>query len=136
MRSMAWFVRACGLYNLGGAISFLVPGGLELLGVARPASPFWVWLPALMAMFAAIVLILSSLDLRKYGAFPFWNAIVRLSFVIAAFAMNFGASAGIFITYLAAGDLVLGLGVILALPHVLGRSHLSLLTNRFTTPAT
>ena len=108
----------------------LAIGSLELLGVARPNSPFWLWLPALIGGYAAIVLFLSSFDLQKYGAFPYWNAIVRLTFVIVAFALNFGASIGVFATYLAAGDLVLGLGVLIGLPRVLGRSPLSLLTNR------
>lgn len=130
MRKMVWFVRVCALYNLSGAITFLIPGALELLGVRRPHSPFWVWLPALMASFAAIVLLLSSSDLRKYGAFPYWNAIVRLTFVVAAFGMGFGQSAGALIGYIAGGDLLLGAGVLLLLPAATGRAHLALLTNR------
>jgi hypothetical protein len=127
---MIWFVRACALYNLCGAATFLVPGALPRLGVAVPASPFWLWLPALMACFAAVVLWLSSFDLPRYGSFPYWNGYVRLTFVVATFALGFGASAGGFITLLALGDLPLALGAILGLPRVLGRSHGALLLNR------
>lgn len=130
MGKMAWFVRACALYNICGAISLVTPGLLELFGVARPGSPFWLWLPALIGGFAAIVLFLSSSDLQKYGAFPYWNAIVRLTFVVLTFALNFSATLGTFVVLLAAGDLVLGLGVLGGLPRATGRTHVSLLTNR------
>lgn len=130
MRSMVWFVRACALYNICGAISLVMPGLLERFGVARPGSPFWLWLPALIGGFAAIVLFLSSSDLKKYGSFPYWNAIVRLTFVVLTFALNFGATLGVFAWVLAAGDLVLALGVLGGLPRAAGRTHLALLTNR------
>lgn len=63
MRSMTWFVRACAFYNICGALSLVTPGLLERFGVARPGSPFWLWLPALIGGLAAIVLFLSSSDL-------------------------------------------------------------------------
>jgi hypothetical protein len=127
---MAWFVRFCALYNALGVVTFLTPGLLPALGVAVPSSPFWVWLPALMATFAALVLFFSSFNLERNASFPYWNGIIRLIFVIVTFALGFGQSAGIFIVYLALGDLPLSLGAILGLPRVLRKSHLALLMNR------
>ncbi|GIF65667.1 hypothetical protein Ais01nite_37020 [Asanoa ishikariensis] len=134
MRFMNWFVRAAGLYNASAVIVFLTPGALDAFGVAPPYSDFWVWLPALMGLFAGIVLLLSAMDLQQYGAFPFWNGIIRFSFVIATFTLGFGDSAGTFITLLAAGDLVLVAGTLIGLPLVLGRTPWQLLTNRPATP--
>ncbi|GIF72064.1 hypothetical protein [Asanoa siamensis] len=130
MRFMTWFVRAAGLYNAGAVIVFLTPGALDALGVAPPYSDFWVWLPALMGLFAGIVLLLSAMDLQRYGAFPFWNGVIRLTFVVATIALGFGDSAGTFVTVLAAGDIVLVIGTLVGLPVVLGRTPWQLLTNR------
>jgi len=41
------------------------------------------------------VLLLSATDLQRYGAFPFWNSIIRLTFVVATFALGFGETAGV-----------------------------------------
>jgi hypothetical protein len=127
---MKVFVRVAGIYNASAVLVFLTPGALPLLGVRLPHSPFWVWLPALMGLFAGIVLLLSSPDLVKYGAFPYWNGIIRLIFVVAAFSLDFGGSAGSFIGLLAVGDLPLALGCNFGLPRVLNRTHWDLLTNR------
>ena len=129
LRFMTWFVRIAGLYNASAVVVLLTPGALELVGVRQPYSPFWVWLPALMGLFAGIVLLVSSTDLRTYGVFPYWNGIVRLVFVVATFSLNFGSDATFF-GLLALGDLPLALGAILGLPHALGRRHWQLLTNR------
>ena len=130
MRFMTWFVRLCGLYNASAVVAFLTPGMLPALGVPLPHSPFWVWLPALMGLFAGIVLFLSSADLQRYGAFPFWNGIIRLIFVVAAFTLDFGGSAGRFMGLLAIGDIPLALGCLIGVPRVTGRSPAQLLTNR------
>jgi len=130
MRNLVWLIRFAALYNLSGALIFVIPGGLGLFGVPAPPSLLWTWLPALMGCFAAVVLLLSARDLHTYGAFPYWNGLVRLSFVIAAFALDFAATAGGFITWLALGDLVLAAACLLGLPAVLQRSHLDLLLNR------
>jgi hypothetical protein len=130
MQFMKLFVRAAGVYNASAVLVFLTPGILPLLGVALPYSPFWVWLPALMGLFAGIVLFLSSRDLVKYGSFPYWNGIIRLIFVAATVAFNFSESTGIFIGLLALGDVPLAIGCIFGLPHVLKRTHLDLLTMR------
>ena len=55
-----WFVRITGLYNASAVVVLLTPGALELVGARQPYSPFRVWLPALMGLFAGIVLLLSS----------------------------------------------------------------------------
>lgn len=130
MQFMKMFVRAAGLYNMSGVLVFLTPGLLPLLGVRLPYSPVWVWLPALMGLFAGIVLFLSSRDLVKYGSFPYWNGIIRLIFAVVAFALDLGGSVGAFIALLALGDLFLALGCIFGLPRVLSRTHLDLLANR------
>ena len=130
MNFMTWFVRIAGLYNASAVVAFLTPGVLPALGLTLPSSPFWVWLPALMGLFAGIVLLLSAADLRKYGAFPFWNGVIRLIFVLAAFSLDFGASAGDFVRLLAIGDIPLALGCLIGLPRVLGRSPGQLLLNR------
>jgi hypothetical protein len=127
---MSTFVRICGLYNASAVAAFLTPGVLPWLGVALPHSPFWVWLPALMGLFAGIVLLLSASDLRRFGSFPYYNGLVRMVFVVAAFTLDFGGSAGQFMTWLAIGDIPLALGCIIGLPRATGRTHLQLLTNR------
>ena len=129
LRFMTWFVRIAGLYNASAVVVLLTPGALELVGVPQPYSPFWVWLGALMGLFAGIVLLVSSTDLRTYGTFPYWNGLVRLVFVIATFSLNFGTDATFF-GLLALGDVPLALGAIFGLPWALGRTHWQLLTNR------
>ena len=129
LRFMTWFVRVAGLYNASAIVVLLTPGALELVGVPQPYSPFWVWLAALTGLFAGIVLLLSSADLRTYGAFPYWNGIVRLAFVITAFSIDFGSDATFF-GLLALGDVPLALGTIFGRPWALRRTHWQLLTNR------
>lgn len=130
MGSLVWFVRACALYNLTGALTFVTPGVLEWLGVQPPESSFWLWLPALFAAYAAVVLWLSSSDLERYASFPYWNGLVRFTFVVLVFTLGFGAQVGSFVILLALGDLPLAVGAVIVLPRVLGRSHVSLLTDR------
>ena len=125
---MRAFVRAAALYNGAGIVVMLTPGGLGLVGVTVPYSPFWVWLGALMGLFATMALWISSRDLEKYGTFPYWNGIVRMTFVVATFALDFGATMGFFAVALALGDVVLSLGCIFGLPRAVGRSHWELLT--------
>jgi len=126
------FVRMCGYYNASVVVVFLTPGVLAALGVKLPHSPMWVWLPALLGLFAGIVLLLSASDLRRYGSFPYYNGIIRVVFVVAAFSMDFGGSAGQFMTLVAIGDIPLAVGCIVGIPWVTGRTPLQLLTNRGT----
>jgi hypothetical protein len=131
---MSWFVRAAALYNLIGGATLVIPGSLGLVGVATPYSSFWLWLPALLGAFGAIVLFLSSRDLVRYGSFVYWNAIVRLAWVVVTFALGFPTSLGWFAAVLAVGDLVLAVGCLIGVPAASGRSHRDLLTNRVVTP--
>ena len=126
---MKTFVRIAALYNLSGILLMLTPGGLPAVGVDQPYSPFWVWLPGLLGVFPTVVLWLSSSDLQKFGAFAYWNGIVRLAFVVATFVLDFAATMGPFAVVLALGDLVLAIGCLVGLPRALGRSHWALLTN-------
>ena len=129
LRSMTWFVRLAGLYNASAIVILMTPGALGLVGVPQPYSAFWTWLPGLTGLFAGIVLLLSSMNLRLFAAFPYWNGIVRLVFVIATVWMSFGSDAAFF-GLLAVGDVPLALGAIFGLPWALGRTHRELLTNR------
>ena len=70
------------------------------------------------------------MDLDQYGAFPYSNGIIRLTFVIATVALGFGSSTGRSPGVLAAGDVPLALGCILGLPRALGRTQGQLLTNQ------
>jgi hypothetical protein len=126
---MKWVARLAALYNLGGGATLVIPGSLALVGVAAPVG-FWLWLPALLGSFGAIVLWLSSFDLSTFGSFVYWNAIVRLTWVVATFALGFPASVGAFATVLAVGDLALAMACLLGLPRELRRSHRDLLRNR------
>ena len=130
MRSMTWWVRTCAIYNLGGGMVLVAPGALGLLGVPDPGSPFWLWLPALLGSFGAIVLIYSSLDLQHRGTLVYWNAVVRLIYAGVTFALQFADTMGPFAAYLGVGDAVLGIGVLVGLPLSLRRSPASLLLNR------
>ena len=127
MSSAQVIVRVAALYNLGGAAVFLTPGVLEGLGMTPPAA-LWLWLPSLFGCFAAVVLWFSARDLATYGAFPYRNGVVRLSFVVAVFAFDL-ASVGAFITYLALGDLVLAVATIASVKSATRKSHRQLLTN-------
>jgi hypothetical protein len=127
---MTWFVRLAGFYNASAVIVFLTPGALSMLGVTIPASPFWIWLPALLGLFAGIVLLLSASDLTRYGSFPYWNGIIRAVFVVVTFMLDFGGSTGTFVRWLAIGDVPLALGCIVGIPRATGRTHWALLTNR------
>ena len=130
MRFMTWFVRIAGVYNASAIVVFLTPGAPEAVGLRMPAIAFWVWLPSLVGLFAGIVLVLSSVDLQRFGAFPYWNGIVRLVFVVAVFTLDLPERAGAFVTVLAIGDIPLALVAIFGLPYVLRRSHTDLLLNR------
>jgi hypothetical protein len=127
---MKWFVRVAGLYNASAVIVFLTPGALGLVGVTAPASELWTWLPGLMGLFAGIVLFLSSRDLVTYASFAYWNGIIRLVFAVAAFAFDFGASAGAFMGLLAWGDVPLAIITIVGVPRAAGRTHLDVLLDR------
>lgn len=120
-------VRLAALYNLGGAATFMTPGVLPLLGLTPPEA-LWLWLPSIFGCFVAVVLWISARDLETYASFPFWNGWFRLLFVIAVFVFDLG-DAGIFIIYLAIGDLVLALATIVSVRLASGRSTLQLLTN-------
>lgn len=130
MRFMTWFVRIAGCYNASAIVVFLTPGAPEAVGLRMPGIQFWVWLPALTGLFAGIVLVLSSVDLRRFGAFPYWNGIIRLIFVVAVFALDLPEQAGVFVVVLAVGDVPLALVTIFGLPRVLGCGHDDLLRNR------
>jgi hypothetical protein len=123
------FVRACAIYNLGGVGAFLTPGVLPVLGVSPPHL-FWLVLPSLFGTFAAIVLWISARDLKRFASLPYWNGIIRLTFVVLVFALGFGESVGRFVTWLALGDLVLALGAIFGLAQLPEKRHLDLLTGR------
>jgi hypothetical protein len=56
-------------------------------------AQFWVWLPTLVGLFAGVVLVLSSVDLHRFGAFPYWNGIVRLIFVVVVFTQDLAEQA-------------------------------------------
>jgi hypothetical protein len=122
LRAMTWFVRAAGVYNASAVVVLVTPGALDLVGVREPYSAFWTWLPGLTGLFAGIVLLLSSMNLRLFGAFPYWNGIVRLIFVVATI-VSFGGDEAFF-ALLAVGDVPLALGTII------GRTHRELLTNQ------
>jgi hypothetical protein len=124
---MVWFFRASAEYNVVGAIAFVTPGALDLVGVPVPPSPVWLWIPALFAVFAAVVLWISSSDLDRYGAFLYYNGLVRLAFVVLAFTLDFAETAGAFMNVLVLVDLALAL--ILGLPLALGNSHWDLSTH-------
>ena len=130
MRFMTWFVRIAGVYNAAAIVVFLTPGAAESVGLELPDSRFWVWLPSLVGVYAGAVLVLSSMDLSRFGAFPYWNGIVRLIFVIVTFTLDLPADAGAFVALLALGDVPLALVTVFGLPYVLNRSHGDLLLNR------
>jgi hypothetical protein len=85
-------------------------------------------LPGLAGLYAGIVMLLSSMNLEAYGAFPYWNGIIRGVFVVAML-VSFGGDEAFF-ALLAVGDVPLALGTIFGLPWALGRTHRELLTNR------
>ena len=130
MGFMRRFVRLAGIYNASAVVVLVTPGALGLVDVEEPYSDFWMWLPGLTGLFAGIVLLLSAMDLEKFGSFPYWNGIIRLTFVAATVALGFAGSTGTFAWVLAAGDVPLALGCIFGLPRTLGRTHWQLLTNQ------
>jgi hypothetical protein len=127
---MVWFVRACAFYNFSGALSFVLPGFLGLLGARLPESRFWLVLPAMFAVFAGLALLFAARDLRTRAALAYWNGLVRLSFVVAVFGFGLGQDVGGFVRWLALGDVPLAIGAVIVLPRVVRRSHLHLLLGR------
>jgi hypothetical protein len=105
MRFMTWFVRIAGIYNASAIVIFLAPGAPDAVGLRLPGAQFWVWLPSLVGLFAGIVLVLSSVDLRRVGAFPYWNGITRLIFVASVFVLGLSEGAGAFVVVLALGPI-------------------------------
>lgn len=129
LKTAQFIIRFASIYNASALVVFLVPGGLAFLGVKEPYSSFWQILPALLATFAAITLFLASKDLKKFGAFPYWNGIIRIIFAITALAMNFKDTVGLFMGFLAIGDLIVGLLTFFILPRATGNTHAQLFTN-------
>ncbi|MFT3713254.1 MAG: hypothetical protein QM817_36830 [Archangium sp.] len=127
MKGMVWFVRACAAYNFSGALSFLIPGALAMLGVALPSSSFWLVLPAMFATFAGLALLFASRDLEHRASLAYWNGLVRLTFVVAVFAFGLGSDVGTFVKWLALGDVPLAIGAVFILPRVVRRGHGELL---------
>ena len=130
IRFMTVLVRIAGIYNASAVLVFLTPGALQFLGVDLPYSPFWVWLPALLGLFVGLVLFFSAKDLVKYGVFPYWNGIIRLTFVISTFVLDFPGSTGVFVKLLAFGDVPLGLLCVFGIPKATQRTQGELITNR------
>lgn len=127
MNGMVLFVRACALYNFSGALSFVLPGVLTLLGAKLPSSTFWLVLPAMFAVFAGLALLFAARDLPERAPLAYWNGLVRLSFVVAVFAFGLGEDVGSFVKWLALGDIPLAIGAVFILPRVVRRGHLELL---------
>ena len=121
--------RFASAYNASALVLFLVPGGLTLLGMEEPNSPFWRVLPALLATFAAIVLWLSSKDLEQYASFPVWNGIIRIVFAVIVLASDYPSTVGSFILLLAIGDLAIGFLCILLVKRNTSKSFIQLLLN-------
>jgi TctA family transporter len=69
LRFMRRFVRVAGGYNASAVVVLVTPGALGLVDVQEPYSDSWMWLPGLTGLFAGIVLLLSAMDLDKYGTF-------------------------------------------------------------------
>ena len=107
--------------QLVSGATLVIPGSLDVFGVATPYSSFWLWLPALLG---AIVLFLSSSDLVRYGSFVYWIALVRLTWVVVLVALGFPASVGWFAAALAVGDVVLAVGCLVGVPVASGGSRL------------
>ena len=128
VRLMTWLVRVAAVYNASAVVVVVTPGALDLVGVTEPYSTFWTWLPGLAGLYAGIVMLLSSMNLEAYGAFPYWNGIIRGVFVVAMI-VSFGGDEAFF-ALLAVGDVPLALGTIFGLPWALGRTHRELPTNR------
>jgi len=125
-------VRFAALYNASALIIFLTPGGLQFFGINEPYSPFWIWLPSLLALFASIVLFFSSKDLHRYGVFPYWNGIIRMLFAVVAFLLDFKSGVGLFIGVIAVGDLILGFLCVISIPKALNQNHRRILLNKLT----
>jgi hypothetical protein len=134
MTFMKWFVRLAGIYNASAVVVFVTPGALALVGVTAPRSELWTWLPGLLGLFAGIVLFYASRDLVTYATFAYWNGIIRTIFVVAAFAFDFGATAGTFMGLLAWGDIPLAIVTVAGVPLATGRSHLDVLLDRQKEP--
>lgn len=119
-------------YNASALIVFLIPGALPLFGVKVPYSSLWLVLPSLLALFGSIVLFLSSRNLDKFGAFPYWNGLIRILFAVVAILMDYWGSVGWFIGLIAIGDLIVGVLCILVLPKALNKTHRQLITNHLS----
>ena len=133
LKTAQLIVRLAALYNASALFVFLIPGGLTLFGVKEPYSAFWQVLPALLASFGTIVLLLSSQNLQKFGSFPYWNGIIRIIFAVTTLLLDFKSSVGEFIGLLALGDLLIGILCIYIIPKATSNSHIQLLTNKLHT---
>lgn len=116
---MRRFVRLCAAYNVAGAIAFLVPGGLNAFGVDAPDGRFWLLMPAVFAGFAAFALLVSTRDLERYAALPFWNGLARLAFASVALSLGYAYQAGTAMVWLTVGDVVLAVTAIVGIPVLL-----------------
>lgn len=120
------------VYNFSGAVSFVTPGVLPMLGVPLPHSPMWLWLPALLLTWNSIVLYMCSANVKKYASFVYWNALVRCIFAVISITGNFGETAGFIMGLIPYGDIVIGAICMYAVQSSCGLSTYQLLTNDYT----
>ena len=116
--------RFASLYNASASVIFLVPGALALLGVAEPNSSFWLVLPALLASFGAVTLWISSNDIVKFATFPVWNGLIRIIFAAVMLVAGYHNTLGLFILFLALGDLFIGILTVLLVEGTPKLAHL------------
>ena len=100
------------MYNFGGAVGFVTPGFMELLGVALPHSPMWVWLPALTLTYNSIILYMCAQNIQKYAPMIYWNAVIRCVFALVAISGDFAATAGELMGMVPYGDVAIGVATL------------------------
>jgi hypothetical protein len=126
---MKKFVIATGIFNIGAALTFIIPGGLGPTGIAAPDNRFWLLLPAFFLLFMGIMLIFAARDLERRAVIVFWDGMLRgAAFFLFAWL---GYSTGnVMPCLLGVVDLAIALAYFIGLPRVLGRDFMDILLDR------
>ncbi len=127
---MKKFVFWTGIYNILLGAGFLIPGFPALLGIQAPDSNFWLWLPAVFAIFLGLFLILCSRNLNARGILVYWEGILRVFVFLLLAYFGFLGGLGIMLGIIGVIDLLIGVGYLVGLPRALHTSPANLLLDK------
>ena len=119
------FVYWTGVYNIGLTLGVALSAFGPIFGI-KFCSPAWALLIAGFLGFTAVVLIISSRNLKLFAHLVFWEALLRFAAFIVVVPYGLFGDIGIMAVVLGLGDLAIGLGYLYGLVRCLGFTNTDL----------